>query len=99
MERPLERDIQAKILRWLRRQPDVFAWPTVNDGSAVRGLPDIAGNVGLLALYLEVKRPGAKPTPIQTALHAKIRRRGAAVFVVESLDDAVAAVESLRREG
>lgn len=94
---PTEKTLTRAILAWLRTQPDVFAWKVLGSGCTVRGLPDIQGNVGDRALYLEVKTPTGTATPIQRALHRRIRCAGAAVYLVRSLDDAKRAVEEIRR--
>ncbi|MDP9904733.1 VRR-NUC domain-containing protein [Arthrobacter bambusae] len=44
-------------------------------------------------VFVEVKRPGEKPEPRQLATHAKMRRFGAEVHVVDSRE----AVEQLMR--
>jgi len=92
----LEKSITASIQSWLKKQPDVFCWKVLGTSSGIRGLPDICGNVGEKALYLEVKTETGKISPSQSVIHAKIEKSGGQVFVVRHLSEAIKAVESLR---
>lgn len=59
------------------------------------GVYQLAGFPDLLCLkdgrwvLLEVKRPGKKTTRIQNVMHETLRSRGAEVYVVYSVEDAV----------
>lgn len=98
---PREQDIQRGIL-------DALAWRGVyalriNSGAirterggmvrgAPAGTPDVLCIVGGRAVFLEVKRPGNKPTALQLEMHARLRAAGATVVVVTSVDEALEAV-------
>jgi hypothetical protein len=94
-----EKSITASIMRWLKTQPDVYAWKTVGTVFGRNGIPDICGNVGTVSLYLEVKTITGKVSPRQAVEHERIRRSGGRVFVVRSLGEAQFAVGTLRSTG
>ncbi len=55
-------------------------------GMGKRSLPDRMFLSGGVVLFIEFKREGEKPTPLQAALHARWRALGHRVYVI---DDAV----------
>lgn len=79
---------QAKALGWL---------PLKQHGSAfsLAGIPDVLAIRGGRAAWLEVKRPGQKPTEIQIVRHQQLRDVGCPVAVVRSADEAKAFLESI----
>ena len=91
-----EAAITKTIMDWLREQPDVFAWKTIGSAFTRRGIPDICGNVGIAALYLEVKTEKGRLSRSQSVLHKKISKTGGIVWVVRSVEDAQRAVDTLR---
>lgn len=62
------------------------------------GMPDLVGVLGPGGRWvgLEVKRPGQKPRREQLACHELLRRFGAFVAVVTSVEEALAALERAR---
>ena len=44
---------------------------------------------GAAITFVEFKAPGKKPTPIQTAMHAKLQEHGAHVEIIDSREDFV----------
>lgn len=82
----LEKDIQKKILAQLR----AAGWRAhkVSD-RFIAGLPDIHALKAGRPLYLEVKRPGEKPTALQLRTIADITQHGAVASVVCSVDEAL----------
>ena len=48
------------------------------------GMPDIIGNVGPFAFYLELKDKGKKPTPLQFSVQKKIKKTGPFVATVDN---------------
>lgn len=58
-------------------------------GSAFQmpGLPDLVVCAEGRFLGIEVKRPGGKPTAVQDAVHAAIRRAGGQVIVATGAED------------
>tara|TARA_Y100000310_G_scaffold244126_1_gene248813 strand:- start:1508 stop:1798 length:291 start_codon:yes stop_codon:yes gene_type:complete len=93
----LEKTITNAILKWLKTQPDVFAWKTIGSQFTMNGIPDICGNVGTRALYLEVKTATGKVSLRQQSCHNHISRAGGLALVVRSLEEAQDAVETLRK--
>lgn len=89
----LERDIQRAVLAYLRSRPGSFTAKLAAGPYSLPGLPDILHLEGGRAFFLEVKRPGSKPTPLQAATLERLQTAGALAAVVTSLDEAVGVVE------
>lgn len=103
MPEPLERDIQAAILAYLRVHPRVVWAARMNTGMAeyrapdgrtrrVRfaftGCPDILGQMrDGRLLALEVKRPSGRITEDQLAFLGRAARHNALAFIARSVDD------------
>lgn len=100
---PLEKDIQAAILQYLRLR-NVFAWRNnsgmqliPNKGGGMRairiGLPGSADILGIMPdgrfLAIEVKRPGKMPTDEQRAFLGQIEANGGVAVVAHSVDDVI----------
>lgn len=62
------------------------------------GSPDLVGAVAGRAIGLELKTAVGVVSPEQERWHAAARRRGVAVYVVRSVEEAVEAVEEARGE-
>ena len=61
--------------------------------NTIRGFPDIHGCLkGGRALYVEVKRPGRKPTEDQADFLEQATKAGALAFVACSIDDVITAL-------
>lgn len=109
---PMEKDIQKAImdrLKWLpgvsfeRQNTGAVSVPSVN-GSKARhirfsepGAPDIRCYVDGKALAIEVKRPGGRQRPSQAEWQAKHAAGGVVYRIVTSIEEALAAVEEMRR--
>lgn len=75
-----ESAIQSKIMKRLRAE----GWFVIKIIVAnMSGLPDLLALKPTAVLFVEVKRPGKKPSAIQEHMHAKLRALG---FRVEVLD-------------
>lgn len=70
-------------------RPDIEVTYCQMIGAATRIEPAIT-------VFLEFKAPGEKPTAIQTQAHDRLRKAGALVFVVDSVEGAL---EVLRKNG
>lgn len=92
---PLERDIQAEILRWLRKRPGSFTVKLAAGPYSMPGLPDVLHIESGHAYFFEVKRPGGKATPLQLSVMGKLTRAGAVTSVVRSLEDVQTVIQTL----
>lgn len=102
---PLEKEIQADIMKMLRSHPSVIFVGRFNRGTmqssygekqsftqfnTVPGFPDIHGLIrGGKAFYIEVKRPGGVVSNDQREFIEKTQRGGALSGVAYSVDDAL----------
>ena len=78
----LESKIQTEIIQWLKPRGFVYKHEPVPTG-----IPDIAFIRDGQSFWFEVKRSKKhKPTKIQKYVHKKLRKAGAKVYVVWSLD-------------
>lgn len=105
---PLEKDIQKAILQALKLHPMVAFVGRFNSGVAVNtdgnvsrytrfntvaGFPDIHGMLqGGTAFYIEVKRPGGKPSDEQRDFLALIKRNGGRGGIAYSVEDALSII-------
>src|SRR3989304_4575517 len=87
-----EKQVQQKILRYLRSLPGSW-WYKTNDRFQ-NGIPDIIGffNGGFFAF--EVKRPGAAGRPLQDHTVNCIGQAGGVAMVVDNVDAVRRAVEA-----
>jgi hypothetical protein len=89
---PLERDIQAKILQYLRAK-DIFHYKAIV--SSKLGIPDIICCIDGRFVTLEVKRSERhKPTPMQIRVNQEIKQAGGDSYIVWSLDMVKEIIES-----
>jgi len=86
-----ERAITDKIMRALR-QRGIYVVKIHGGPMQQAGLPDLYCCVCGWSLWLEVKRPGEQPTPLQRYETDKLKNAGAYAEVVTSVDGAIAAV-------
>ena len=91
---PLEKTIVAKVVAQGRA---LGFWVTKYHGSAfsMSGVPDVMMIKGGRVCWLECKRPGQKPTPIQILRMEELRAAGCPVAVVTSAEEARAFLESI----
>ena len=77
-----EKAIEQKLIQAVRRSGGM-AVKFVSPGHS--GMPDrmVLFPGGQIA-FVEVKAPGKKPRPLQSAVHEKLRSLGFAVYVVDS---------------
>lgn len=84
---PLEKSIVTAILKYLNSLPMCHAEKTHGGAFGAKGKADITGCLNGRRLELEVKRPGEKPTKLQSVVLAKWSAVGAISAVVTSVDD------------
>ena len=91
MSKPLEHHLQATVLRKLkalRAQDNTLAYRKRHGSSrGLAGDPDIYGLWRGIAWEVELKAPGAQPTPLQLARLAEWARAGAVTGVVDNAKD------------
>lgn len=79
MERKLESEIQAAIIRQYEQQ----GYLVVKIGLCnKKGFPDLMALKDGKALFIEVKRPGEKPRPLQEYRHRELREKGFEVLIL-----------------
>lgn len=82
----LEREVEAAFRR-LGLERGALVLKFVSPGCA--GVPDrIVVRPGGTVEFVELKRPGEKPRPLQRAMFAKLAERGCEVSVVDSAEAA-----------
>ena len=86
---PLESSLVSQILRTLNALPGCYAYKNHGGPMVTAGLPDIVCVHRGRTVFLEVKLPGRKPTPIQIHRIAQLRAAGAAAEVVHSVEEAL----------
>ena len=91
---PLEKTIVAKVMAQGRA---LGYWVTKYHGNAftMSGVPDVLAIKDGRACWLECKRPGEKPTPIQMLRMKELQAAGCPVAVVTSADEARTFLEKL----
>jgi len=82
----LERDIEAALVKRIKEiGGKAYKFTSPNR----RSVPDrLCLLPGGRALFVECKRPGAKPTKLQAAEHERMRTLGFEVVVVDSMEAA-----------
>jgi hypothetical protein len=92
----LERELQEGIAGYLRLKQVVFGQSRMDRRSSYTvGWPDFAFVVNGRACFLEVKRPGEKPTKEQQEIMAGLEQAGAFVRVVHSVAAAIEAYKEV----
>jgi hypothetical protein len=89
---------ESSIVTAIKRRATVAGWWVMkHHGSAysLAGLPDLVMHKGGVTVYMEVKRPGEKPTPIQVRRMAELRERGGVPAVVVTSVEQAASVMHL----
>lgn len=80
----LEKELQARVIKELER----YGWYCVKIIQTNKnGIPDLICHREGLTFYIELKRPGLKPTPLQDMRQKELRRAGILVHTVRYVDD------------
>lgn len=87
-----EKEIVAKILRYLKTVPMCFAWKEHGGIYGTAGIPDIIACISGRFYAFEVKTPEGKTTKLQEATIRKILVCGGTVSVVRSVDEVRAVI-------
>ncbi len=100
----LERDLTAKIMRYLKAQPALFCWKQAGGQFGCSGLPDIICCLNGRFVAFEVKRPAGggqsagKLTKLQEIAIAKIQAAGGVAVMVTSLDEVKEIISKITEE-
>ena len=91
VRKPRESLIERKVCRYARSK-GLRADKWTSPGR--RSVPDriILGPERLI-FFIEFKRPGEKPTKLQEAEHAELRKLGFSVFVIDNVEDGIALID------
>lgn len=84
-----------QVLRYCQEQSDIFVYKTHGSPRTRKGMPDLFGNVGMIAFYVELKVGDRKMSSIQETVSHKILLSGAQFMVVYTLDQFIAFVTHL----
>ena len=82
-----EKEIVAKILRYLKTVPRGFAWKEHGGIYGTAGIPDIIACIDGSFFAFEVKTTTGKATPLQETTIRKILASGGTAVVVRSVDE------------
>lgn len=89
-------DVEQPVVRWASKN----RWFHLKiNGLGKRGFPDqfFFGKPRLLVM-IEFKRPGSKPRPLQTKVHAILRGLGWPVHVVDTVEKGIAVLTEARMD-
>lgn len=89
----LERDIERKVVAYAKKR-NVLCYKFTSPGN--RGVPDriLIGPSGKIA-FLELKRPGQKPTALQQHILDNLTARGVTAWACDWFDGAKQLIDSL----
>lgn len=97
LESQLLRSVERHLKKLARTDP-TFCWRKRHGSSfTTSGDPDLYGLWNGTHFEIELKRPGQHPTPLQQFRLAEWSRAGARTFVVHSLPELLAAIDTLRK--
>jgi hypothetical protein len=96
---PLEKELHRQIMDYCDAQWPRWKYihsrmdrPTANEA----GVPDfVIALIGGRVLYLEVKRPGQKLSPVQRDWHAEMHKLGITVYVVHDMKEFLSILSDL----
>jgi hypothetical protein len=80
----LESAIQSKVIKEL----DAHGWYVVKLMQTNKnGIPDLIAHKEGRTIYMEIKRPNLRPTPLQDLRHKEIKSHGIMVHTIRSVSD------------
>ena len=90
----LEKEVEKKLVTAVQLM-DGVAVKFVSPGFA--GMPDrLVLLPGGRMAFVEVKRPGEKPRPLQKARHRMLRKLGFKVYVLDSVEEIERIIDEIR---
>lgn len=94
----LELDLKRKVLKAIKKQfPKAWVWK-ISD-RFYSGIPDLFIIHNGVHIFIELKRPGEKPTKIQIYTMNKINEAGGFALCVSSVGTAMQAIKILNGKG
>lgn len=79
---------EASIQSSIKRTLEIYGWlVTKLIQTTTNGIPDLMALKNGKTVFIEVKRPGNKPTPLQLFRHDQLRRKGFEVIVATKISD------------
>ena len=91
----LEKQVVAKILKYLKSQPKCFCWKEHGGMYGTTGIPDIICCYRGNFLAFEVKAEKGRLTKLQSVSLEKINEAGGKAYKVTSLDEVRAILKDL----
>ncbi|MEK4142112.1 VRR-NUC domain-containing protein [Paenibacillus sp. FSL L8-0696] len=89
----LEREIESALGKSVKALGGLY-WKFVSPG--MNGVPDrIIALPGGLTVYVELKKPGEQPRPLQLKRHQELRERGHLVYVIDTLEGVHAFIQEV----
>ena len=80
----LESAIQSKVIKEL----EAHGWYVVKLMQTNKnGIPDLIAHKEGRTIYMEIKRPNLRPTPLQDLRHLEIKSHGIMVYTIRSVSD------------
>ena len=90
-----ERDVERKLAATVK-QAGGLCPKLVSPG--FDGMPDrLLLMPGGLVAFVEVKKPGGKPTPLQVYRHSQLRRLGMQVYMLDDPEQIQTILDDMRR--
>lgn len=92
MASPLEKEIERDVCKFAKSKGWLYyKFSSINN----RGVPDrIFIAPGGRIIFVEFKRPGNKPTSLQTFVHDTLKRQGCTVWIVDNVEDGKQLIEN-----
>jgi hypothetical protein len=80
----LESAIQSKVIKEL----EAHGWYVIKLMQTNKnGIPDLVAHKEGRTIYMEIKRPNLRPTPLQDLRHREIKSHGIMVYTIRSVSD------------
>ena len=94
-----EKQVDEKIVKWFKKNLPTGVCIKIGMVGAhgTAGWPDRLFIYCGLGLFVEMKAPGKRPTPLQEARMAELRKAGAFVYVASDLEEAIRYMENFFR--
>lgn len=79
-----ERDVEKRLVREVEKRGGLCLKFT---STSVRGVPDRIVILDGMVCFVELKRPGEEPRPLQKKMIKQLQENGALVFVISNLEE------------